>query len=115
MNNDDLVVKGREVKDSVPSASPEDPPAQATTTSEENLHTASQRSVNMLWEHTQQKIALSVCWVGLAVAAYLALQGQEPDIQVAACVFLYGVANLVIGFYFGRTNHQRTGGVTEGR
>jgi len=26
-------------------------------------------------------------------------------------VFLFGVANLVTGFYFGRTNHQRTGGI----
>jgi hypothetical protein len=33
------------------------------------------------------------------------------EVQLAAIVFLFGVANLVTGFYFGRTNHQRSGGV----
>lgn len=72
-----------------------------------------QRKVNFLWESTQMKIALSVIWGSLLVSAVLAMLGKwigTPDLQLAAVVFLFGVANLVTGFYFGRTNHTRTGG-----
>lgn len=75
---------------------------------------AGQREVNLIWENTQMKVALSVIWVSLIVAAGLAIFGKwlgAVDIQMAAVVFLFGVANLVTGFYFGRTNHARTGGV----
>lgn len=79
---------------------------------------ANQRAVNLIWESTQMKIALSVIWAALVVAAILAIGGKmtgTPDVQLAAVVFLFGVANLVTGFYFGRTNHQRIGGVQQGR
>ena len=66
-----------------------------------------QRATSIIWERTQQVIAVAVCAVALAVAGILALRSDDP----AAFVFLSSVANLVIGFYFGRTNHQRVGGV----
>jgi hypothetical protein len=72
------------------------------------------RTVTLIWETTQMKIALSVIWAALLAGVLLALLGRwlgMPDVQLAAVVFLFGVANLVTGFYFGRTNHQRTGGV----
>lgn len=84
------------------------------TTEEQDRVTAGQRAVNMVWETTQMKIALSVIWASLLVGVILAVGGRvlgTADIQLAAVVFLFGVANLVTGFYFGRTNHQRTGGV----
>lgn len=84
------------------------------TTAEQDRKTASQREINLIWETTQMKVALSVIWASLAVAISLAVFGRwlgAPDIQLAAVVFLFGVANLVTGFYFGRTNHQRSGGV----
>jgi hypothetical protein len=71
---------------------------------------AGQRVVNLTWETTQRQIALSVTFAALSVSMYLAVTGGA-DSQVAAFVFIYGVANLVIGFYFGRTNHARSGGV----
>lgn len=74
----------------------------------------SQRSINLIWETTQMKIALSVIWAALFVAAILAILGRyigSSDVQLAASVFLFGVANLVTGFYFGRTNHTRSGGI----
>lgn len=86
----------------------------ATTTAEQDRVTGSQRAVNLIWESTQMRIALSVIWASLLVATVLALFGSwlgSPDIQLAAVVFVFGVANLVTGFYFGRTNHQRTGGI----
>jgi cobalamin synthase len=82
--------------------------------SEESLKTAGQRQVNMIWENTQMRVALSVIWASLTVSGLLAVFGKwlgTVDMQLAAVVFLFGVANLVTGFYFGRTNHQRTGGI----
>lgn len=78
-----------------------------------------QRRISGMWERTQQMIALSVVWVALLVAlikAVLAsLNGQNSTEAGVAFVFLASVANLVIGFYFGRTNHQRVGGEPVGR
>jgi len=71
--------------------------------------------VNLTWENTQRLIALSVTWVSLMIASWLAVMGATESVQTAALVFVFGVANLVIGFYFGRTNHQRIGGVDLGR
>lgn len=85
-----------------------------TTTAEEDRKTASQRDINRQWESTQATIALWVPGASLVVSAVLALAGKflgSDNIQLAAIVFLFGVANLVTGFYFGRTNHQRSGGV----
>lgn len=79
------------------------------TTAEENRQSAGQRAINRLWEYTQALIALGITGIALYVAAVLAFHGQ-PDAQVAAFVFVYGAANLVIGFYFGRTNHTRSSG-----
>lgn len=92
--------------------------AAPTSTEEEDRGTAGQRAVNLLWEHTQRQIALAVIGAALVVGIALAVLGRwlgSPEIQLAAIVFLFGVANLVTGFYFGRTNHTRTGGVQQGR
>lgn len=78
------------------------------------LRVAGQRNINVIWETTQMRLALSVIWGALVVASSLSIFGHwlgSADLQLAAVVFLFGVANLVTGFYFGRTNHQRTGGV----
>ena len=88
-----------------------EPAAPATTTREEDRQSQNKRDVNLTWEHTQRLIALSVTWVSLPIASWLAVMGATESVQTAALVFVFGVANLVIGFYFGRTNHQRSGGV----
>lgn len=88
--------------------------APAATTSEQDRQTAGQREINVIWETTQMRIALSVIWASLLVSGVLAVAGKtigSVEVQLASAVFLYGVANLVTGFYFGRTNHQRGGGV----
>lgn len=91
-----------------------DPPLAATTTTEEQRKAAGQPAINAVWENTQMRIALSVIWAALFVSSVLAVAGRllgSAEVQLAAIVFLFGVANLVTGFYFGRTNHQRTGGI----
>lgn len=92
--------------------------AAPTSTEEEDRVSAGQRTVNLIWETTQMKIALSVIWGSLFVGIALAVFGKwlgSGDIQLAAVVFVFGVANLVTGFYFGRSNHTKTGGVVQGR
>lgn len=81
-----------------------DPSAPATTTGEEDRATYGQRRINLIWEGTQAAIAVSV-----TIATVIgALWGV--DSAVLANSFF-----LVVGFYFGRTNHQRIGGVVQGR
>lgn len=69
--------------------------------------TAGQRRVNLLWETTQSVIAVSVTGFTLTIAANLALKTAEP----APFILMSNAFFLVIGFYFGRTNHGKTGGV----
>lgn len=89
-------------------------PAGIRLTEEHERMTAGQRAINLIWETTQMKIALSVIWAALFAGTVLSMFGGWlglPEVQLAAVVFLFGVANLVTGFYFGRTNHQRSGGI----
>lgn len=79
--------------------------AEATTTAEEDRHTAGQRNINLIWEVTQAVIAIAVVIANLVGAFYL--PDQNP--------LLSNGFFLIIGFYFGRTNHARLGGVVQGR
>jgi hypothetical protein len=82
----------------------------AANRDEASLRTAGQRRVNLLWEYTQALIAGLVTSTVLLCTGWLVIKGEET-MKTAAFGFLVGIANLVIGFYFGRTNHQRTGGI----
>lgn len=74
---------------------------QTTAQEEETARRAvGQRRVNILWELTQATIAIGVA----AGTIYAALWSIESPLLANAFF-------LVIGFYFGRTNHQREGGV----
>lgn len=88
--------------------------AQAAEQSETSLRTEGQRTVSMIWEVTQQRIALMVVGGGMMLAGTIVIFGHwlglANDIRIAAFMFVAGAANLVIGFYYGRTNHQRVGG-----
>lgn len=71
---------------------------------ERERHSLGQRRVNILWEGTQAFIALAVTVANI----YAALRGVDS-------APLNNTFFLVVGFYFGRTNHQRVGGVNLGR
>ncbi len=75
-----------------------------TTTAEEDRHSYGQRRINLVWEVTQAAIALLVTGANV----YAALNTIESSA-------LSNAFFLVVGFYFGRTNHQRIGGVELGR
>lgn len=67
----------------------------------------------MIWEMTQALIALSVIWGAMGAAIWMTVYDMSN--RLMAFLFLSNVVSIVIGFYFGRTNHQRVGGVDLGR
>src|SRR5678815_930441 len=74
--------------------------------------TAGQRYTSLMWESTQALIALSVVVTTLFIDGKVALMGgTTTEVQSSALMQLNVMAALVTGFYFGRTNHQRVGGV----
>jgi hypothetical protein len=79
---------------------------------ENALHSASQRKVNLIWEYTQMSVALSVVVTTMIVGAYtgIAIATDKPIPTILSVAF-----GTVVGFYFGRTNHQTVGGVQLGR
>lgn len=77
------------------------PPTTPDTTLEQDRHTASQRTINLVWELTQAAIAILVVSANVLAAFYLPTEST----------ILGNAFFLVIGFYFGRTNHARAGGL----
>lgn len=81
-----------------------DKPLSPTTTEQEDITTAGQRKVNLIWEYTQAIIALSVVICTMVAGLKIGNGGQIPTIFSVA----FGT---VVGFYFSRTNHQAIGGI----
>ena len=90
---------------------------ESTTTEEQDLHSASQRGINRTWEDTQARISLMVVGTTcVGVIVNVALRAFLPALaSVAFPAEWWTIVGLVIGFYFGRTNHARVGGVQLGR
>lgn len=94
----------------------------AAESEQKALTTAGQRNVNLMWETTQAKIAVAIVYIVLGVAATVTMMGMLPwatekqlALAITAFLLLSNLSTLVIGFYYGRTNHQRVGGVDQGR
>lgn len=85
-----------------------DPSIPAKTTFQQDLITAGQRRVNLIWEYTQAVIAITVTAATLSVCWVLVYRG---DGAMGAFLLLSNVFFLVVGTYFPRTNHTKTGGV----
>lgn len=76
------------------------PSRPAETTFEQDLVTAGQRRINLVWEATQAAIAVSITG-GVIYCAVRAIDS----------VVLTNAFFLIVGFYFSRTNHAAIGGV----
>lgn len=76
------------------------------TTAQDDLITAGQRRVNLIWEFTQAIIAISITWAII----YCSIKDIERDVLTNAFF-------LIVSMYFVRTNHKLIGGVPkyEGR
>lgn len=71
-----------------------------TTTEQEDIVTAGQRQINMVWEMTQAAIAVAVT-LGMIIMPIFNLQNDT----------LENAFFLIVGFYFSRTNHTAIGGI----
>lgn len=71
-----------------------------TTTVQEDITTAGQRRVNLIWELTQAMVAIIIS------GAFIFCEIKRVDSVALRMAF-----SLVIGFYFSRTNHQAIGGI----
>lgn len=79
----------------------------ANTTTEENKHSAGQRSINRTWENTQSIISIMVGATACAISLILVLR-REYSISIQ---LISSMVFLVLSFYFARTNHTAVGGV----
>lgn len=77
------------------------------TTHQEDITTAGQRRINLLWEWTQSVISITVVFSTMAVGAYQVISGSKEQIPTIFSGAFFGV----IGFYFSRTNHEKIGGI----
>lgn len=93
-----------------------------TTTEEQDTVTAGQRKINLIWEQTQRAIAIFSVFSGILINALviglILTLAKEMTVNQLAIIsmclqFINLTAGIVIGFYFSRTNHQKTGGVKE--
>lgn len=82
-----------------------DPSRPAITTFQEDLTTASQRRVNLIWEHTQAVIAIMVTLATMGTGTYSMFAHKEIPTIISVA---FGT---VVGFYFSRTNHSAIGGI----
>lgn len=78
--------------------------------------TEGQRAINLLWEHTQAKIALVVVVITILAnaAITLVLIIRQIDMtagQAMGISFLNMICGIVISFYFSRTNHSAIGSI----
>jgi len=83
-----------------------------TTTAQQDLTTAGQRKVNLIWEYTQAVVAGGVVFANMIVGVYQGIHQvsvgmPSPQFPIVLSSSLF----LVIGFYFSRTNHAAIGGI----
>ena len=75
-------------------------PLPPTTTNQEDIVTAGQRRINLIWETTQSSISVLIT---LAVI--------YSGINAIANETITNAFFLIVGFYFSRTNHAAVGGI----
>lgn len=71
-----------------------------TTTEQQDITTAGQRRINLIWETTQAAVAIMVT----IATIYAAIAGVKSDI-------LSNAFTLIVAIYFVRMNHVKTGGI----
>ena len=76
-----------------------------TTTTQEDLTTAGQRRINLIWEYTQAIIAILVVLATIICGAV----GMVKETEVPTIISV--AFGMVTGFYFSRTNHAAIGGI----
>lgn len=65
--------------------------------------------INLIWERTQAAIAVGVVAANISYIFILLFVRDVNSTATTAAVLLSNAFFLVIGLYFGRTNHARMG------
>jgi len=91
-------------------------PLAPDTTAQQDMTTAGQRAINLLWEKTQAKIAVWVVFFtifinGVVSITLILVQKDMTAGQAIGLSFLNMICGIVISFYFSRTNHAAIGGI----
>lgn len=84
------------------------PPLPPKTTLQEDITTAGQRRVNLIWEFTQSFVTIVVVLANMIVASVNGMHGgsaQDHPVILSSSLFL------ILGFYYSRTNHAQIGGI----
>lgn len=81
-----------------------------TTTSEEDLHSKSQRKINLIWETTQGVVAVIVTLTACAISVILIFRNEHSS----SLQLISSMVFMILGFYYGRSNHTNVGGVKLG-
>jgi len=89
------------------------PSLPASTTFQQDLVTAGQRRINVIWETTQAFIACAVVLANMIVGVYDGLSTASSHTEYP--VILSSSLFLIVGFYFSRTNHANIGGTGDKR
>lgn len=77
----------------------------------EVLHAKRSGDINFTWEFVQAFLAVVVVGGDMVIFGILAIYPEavrDDPVQWAAIMFLSSIGNLIVGFYFGRTNHTRS-------
>lgn len=95
-------------------------PLSPNTTEQEDITTAGQRAINLIWESTQAQIAKVSIYTGLAVNTLVVLLLIILSAEVSTAMIVVVLAclssmntmmGIIIGFYFSRTNHAAIGSI----
>jgi hypothetical protein len=83
----------------------------SVTTFEEDRTTAGQRRINLVWEATQAVIAVAVTLTACVIVVIRAINPQLVPSDNGPFMLLASAFSFIVGTYFTRTNHTKTGGV----
>ncbi len=91
-------------------------PLPPKTTEQEDITSAGQRKINLVWEYTQAIIAGLVVLANMIIGVFDGITPQCGGLGANIChgeypVILSSSLFLIVGFYFSRTNHAAIGGV----
>ena len=78
-----------------------------TTTAQQDITTAGQRKINLIWEYTQALIAVVVVACTMVTGTWMMIAGSKTEVPTIMAVAF----GMVVGSYFQRTNHMNVGGV----
>ena len=85
----------------------EQPSLPPSTTVQQDLTTEGQRKVNLIWERTQSLVAVMIVAANIAVWVNASFHNTVANIPAGLSDALF----VIVGFYYGRTNHAAIGGI----